>query len=247
MLTSTELKNLEEIIVLIKPLEYVTKVISGEQYVTISQVIPLINCLVSEIESLEINSDIGSSIKLSLREQIARRFGMVEKVQPLAISTILDPRFKNIHFKKPEACSTAMQHIRRTITEQSTISNSSSESDADTMNDEYNFWKKHRELAHEGRKKRVDDELAVYLKSPVTPLKSNLLETWEDLKEVFPGLYRQFRQHAMIVAPQCQPRGYFQRLVQQSLKKEIDLNPKGLTSYSFWLVARKKSGFDFFY
>ena len=112
----------------------------------------------------------------------------------MAVSTILDPRFKNLHFKNGEACASAMSLLRRTISESSTSQNISSESDTDSVTGEYDFWKEHKELAHKkGRKAKggLHDELSLYIKNPVTPLKSNPLETWEDLKEIFPGLYRQ--------------------------------------------------------
>lgn len=42
----------------------------------------------------------------------------------------------------------------------------------------------------------LNDEITIYLKSPVTPLKLNLLETWEISK--IPGLSRQCYWHTII-------------------------------------------------
>lgn len=62
------------------------------------------------------------------------------------------------------------------------------------MTDENNFWK--------SRSLKEQDGLwwnSVFKKF-CNPKKSNPLETWEELKELFPGLKRQTRRHTMIIA-----------------------------------------------
>lgn len=52
MISAQELDAIKQLVELLKPLEFVTKTMSGEKYVTVSQIIPMINCCTKEIESI---------------------------------------------------------------------------------------------------------------------------------------------------------------------------------------------------
>lgn len=82
---------------------------------------------------------------------------------------------------------------------------SSSESEGEPSNSEdFDFWAPHRMLAHGQKKKKstnlMNDELSLYLSNPVSHLKSDPLELWEDMKNIFPNLYQQARLHFTLVA-----------------------------------------------
>ncbi|GBP39308.1 hypothetical protein EVAR_20536_1 [Eumeta japonica] len=49
--------------------------------------------------------------KLALQE-MTKRMGLIEYVTALAIATILDPRFKKMHFNDAIACSNAVSKIK---------------------------------------------------------------------------------------------------------------------------------------
>ena len=233
MLTGAELKDLQELMLLLKPFEYVTREVSGENYITISKVIPLINCLSAKVASEQTNSPKCENAKRILLEQIHRRFGEMENNPILAVSTILDPRFKNLHFKIESACTRTMNLLRTTISETESQSTSS---ESDTDGGDYDFWKEHKQLAHRRERKDnggVQDELSLYIKSPVTPLKSNPLDTWEDLREVFPGLYKEFRKHAMIVASSVPAERLFSKAGATITQKRNRLKPKRLNELLF--------------
>jgi len=97
------------------PLEAITKEICGEHYVTGSKIIPLINCLKKKIERLSIDLTSPMALKLlqSLSTNINIRFEAVEQVTILSVSTILDPRFKKLHFNNHIAYSQAINKIAR--------------------------------------------------------------------------------------------------------------------------------------
>lgn len=88
--------------------------------------------------------------KLNL--ELVKRFGQIQFVTPIAISTILDPKFKNVHFNDPNACSRAMSALRNLMRTEI----SSSESEAETSEEvAYDFWAKHNKLVHtQGNKKK---------------------------------------------------------------------------------------------
>ncbi|GBP87029.1 RNA-directed DNA polymerase from mobile element jockey [Eumeta japonica] len=80
-----------------------------------------------------------------------------------------------------------------------TVSTSGSEDEA--VNEDFDFWSHHKQLAVGQKQKRSSkaDEVSIYLANPVCALKSNPLEEWEDLKTVFPALYKRARIYLNIV------------------------------------------------
>lgn len=55
MLLATELDHVKELITILKPLEFITKELSGELYIILSKVIPLMNCLMKQISDCSLN------------------------------------------------------------------------------------------------------------------------------------------------------------------------------------------------
>ncbi|KAL4103262.1 hypothetical protein QTP88_009983 [Uroleucon formosanum] len=205
MPTAIEMNILRQLLELLQPLEFVTKESSRENYITISKVIPMISCLLKQLAQIQPRFDVLSDIKDVLHAEIVRRFGLIEQVKPIAIATILDPRFKNLHFSDPVACSSAMAELRKLSKPDITSSESEEEVTTSLENEEsYDFWAHHKMLAHGQKKKKsssfANDELSLYLSNPVSPLKSNPLELWEDMKTVFPMLYKQSRISFTMVA-----------------------------------------------
>ncbi|XP_025199014.1 uncharacterized protein LOC112597258 [Melanaphis sacchari] len=142
-------------------------------------------------------------IKNILNAEIIRRFGLIEQIKPIAIATILDPRFRNLNFNDAIACSNAMAELRKLL--KPDFSSSESEGEVVPSNsDGYDFWAPHKQLALGQKKKKslsyVNDELSLYFSNTVSPLKSNPLMLWEDMKTVFPMLYKQARKSFTMVA-----------------------------------------------
>lgn len=175
---------------------------SGEHYVTISKIIPMVYCLNKQLNSFDTSSQNVASLKQCLEAEMVKRFCQVELNSKLAMATILDPRFKNIHFQNPVACSRAINKLKTVSVARD--SSSSGESEEERPNEKkFDFWKCHKELAHGKNKRRNKEdtsEISLFLANPVSSIKSNPLELWEDMKHVFPGLYKQARTHLVSMA-----------------------------------------------
>ncbi|XP_014293829.3 E3 SUMO-protein ligase ZBED1 [Halyomorpha halys] len=108
MPTALELQLVKDIMSLMQPLEHMTREASGELYITISKVIPMVNCVINRYHNISFGSENINAIKLYLMQQLEKRFGKIEHVKSLSVSTILDPRFKSIHLKDPVAVANAV-------------------------------------------------------------------------------------------------------------------------------------------
>jgi len=63
------------------------------------------------------------------------------------------------------------------------------------------------------QKRFTNDELSLHLSNPVSPLKSNPLELWEDMKTVFPPiLYKQSRITFSMLQHRFLVKDYFLKL-----------------------------------
>lgn len=193
MVTGHEIEILKQIVHLLKPFEFVTKESSGQNYVTMSKIIPMVSCLTSQVKKFSSSIECVTELQAKLLAECNKRFGLIEFNTHAALATILDPRFKNLHFQDPNACGRAIQKLKNIKEDMST---STSGSEEEVAKDDFDFWLHHKELAIGQKRKRGNtkgDEVSLYLSNPVCAFKSNPLEEWEELKAVFPLLYKQAR------------------------------------------------------
>jgi len=132
------------LISLSKPFEYVTREASAKNYITISKIIPMVSCLIKQLQNLSV-TDTMKEVQQSLKKELNKRFGLIEMNTHIAIATLLDPRFKNIHFRDLHACGRAIQKLKDIV--KSDIAATSSESDEE-QSVLYDFWQHHKELVH---------------------------------------------------------------------------------------------------
>lgn len=121
----------------------------------------------------------------------------------MAASTILDPRFKDIHFEDPAAASSIIAQLQAEILTEQGSPKGTSESDTESTDPSFDLWAHRKSLVHlfnSSGKNSPKDGLSLYLKMPVSELKSNPLEVWETLKEVYPSLYPIARKYLALVA-----------------------------------------------
>lgn len=152
MPTAIEINTLKQFKELLKPLEFVTKESSGDKYVTISKIILMINCLMAQISLLKPSEGVIQDVHDKLEAELTKRFGQIQYVTPIAISTLLDPRFKNLHFNDANACSRAMSALRNLIRNDTSSSESEGEAPPEST---YDFWATHKQLVQsQGHKKK---------------------------------------------------------------------------------------------
>ncbi|KAF2904065.1 hypothetical protein ILUMI_02110 [Ignelater luminosus] len=191
MLTASELSILSSVLQVLRPIQAATKEVSADKYCTSSKVIPLIHCLLLKIKPLKLEESLAKELQSVILKEIDKRMGIIERVTSRAIATILDPRFKKMHFTNPIACSSVVAKVKEFM--KATIQNEVVESDSsdhfDKPEDNFSLWDDHHKLVHKSWKTAKSDELSIYLRSPVGRLNENSLEIWNDLKIQLPKLH----------------------------------------------------------
>lgn len=115
MVTGMDLTILTSLLNILRPLEAATKEISGNKYCSSSKVITLVHCMISKLKNLVIEEPLIKEVHKRTLSEINKRMGAIEHVSSLAIATILDPRFKKLHFEDPLACANAVSKIKDII------------------------------------------------------------------------------------------------------------------------------------
>lgn len=88
LVTGQEIEILKQLTPLLQPFEFVTRVSSGQNYVTLSKIILMINCLTSQLTKFSSSIDCVSQLRTKLLAK--KKFGLIEFNTFVAFATILD-------------------------------------------------------------------------------------------------------------------------------------------------------------
>ena len=199
-----EMKILKDVLPLMEPIRTVITEISGDSYPTSSLIIPMISCMEKKLESIQPKTEVGHEFKYRLQTTMANRFKDIEGNKILSASTILDPRYKKIHFKDPTAMSKSLTRIRKRIEEtrlkkgeKSTPSNKElvGKKSVSSSNSIWEFYDAMIESTQSefrstvyGNESNESFELNQYLKLPLIDRKENIFSYWKSIETGFPTL-----------------------------------------------------------
>ncbi|XP_015123307.1 zinc finger BED domain-containing protein 1-like [Diachasma alloeum] len=108
-----EMEMLDEATQLMKPLRDAIIELSGQKYATGGTVIPVTRCVKTTLEKMTPITVTGQQLQEALLKALDKRFRNIEDNEVLAISTILDPRFKRVHFESALSAATVIGKIDR--------------------------------------------------------------------------------------------------------------------------------------
>lgn len=221
MLSGSELFSINKIMCLLKPFEAATKELCGQNYITGSKIIPLIHCLNKKIEPVEVGSDIYSELKNNLLLNLKARFGKVQYLEILSISTILDPRFKTLHSNDPIASSKVINTIKKKILDLKIDCNETSSNTGNSSDDQDtdNLWSVHKNLVNKklvnasNVSNNMPTDLKHYLNQPTLPLSEDILKFWDTHGPIYPFLKKIVYPYLSMVATRLYHlNAYFQKL-----------------------------------
>lgn len=248
MLTGMELTILTSLLNILRPLEAATKEISADKYCSSSKVIPLVHCMISKLKNLVIEESLIKEVQKRILTEINKRMGAIEQVSSLAIATILDPRFKKLHFEDSLACANAVSKIKEMIKknqqDESTVESDSDNSDKISLSSD--LWSDHHKLVQRNWKTNktneslLSDELSLYLRAPVSRLNENPLEVWADYKIQFPTLYNVAFKYLTMVASSVPSERLFSKAAQVLTQQRSRLQAKRVNKILFLQGLEKK-------
>ena len=192
-------------------------------YVTASKIIPLLNYLKNKIQLSRLNLKTPTAISLvnSLNESVSARFGQIESNSIMATSTILDPRFKKIHFNQAITYSNAINRIARWMKDMDheTIFNVvSDESHLEICeNTDDDLWSFHDNLIKaknfrtEPPRDEIPTDLKHYLNQPLLDRKADPIKYWLQYERIYPTLSSIAKKYLPIMATSVPSERVFSR------------------------------------
>jgi len=110
MLNSHQLEIVRKVILVLKPIEEVTQIISKNS-ACISAVIPLVRILEKMLNKHD-DDDAGiRTMKSEMLASLEHRFDEIEQIEELCVATMLDPRFKHNFFAETGTKLSARQYL----------------------------------------------------------------------------------------------------------------------------------------
>ncbi|CAD7093244.1 unnamed protein product [Hermetia illucens] len=217
MITAKDVEFLQDFVLLFKPIEVATKEACGEKFVTSSMIIPIVRLLRKKISEASITTDLAKSLKNNIFAEWNKRFLNIEQNQLFATATILDPRFKNLHFDDKAALGSVIwklsNELRKDLIESESDSDAPSHSSGSKEN-EYSLWDDHHKMVQEAWKSRkksriveeldtpnsIPPEFSVYLKQPVVRLKDSPIEVWTEIVHKDSSLLKMVKKYLCVMA-----------------------------------------------
>nr|XP_022901763.1 zinc finger BED domain-containing protein 1-like [Onthophagus taurus] len=242
-ITATEWDLLIDVVSILKPFEKITIELSGEKYITMSLIIPLIRCLQHSLKSRIPKTTSAESLKLVLQDNVRTRLGILETNLLCSKATFLDPRFKKAAFSVAENGDIVQKLIIEEISsilqnKGETIEKQTIETTTDNTDDKENIWS------------HFDQEI-VTLKSISTPCTTaalmvtqyleislvartqNPIEFWKRYKSVLPEIYQLHKRYSCIPATSVPSERVFSKAGQIINERRNRLSGKNLDMIIF--------------
>ena len=193
MLTAQELLTVKEIIEIMKPFKSATTFLCGQNYVTASSIIPVADEIDHKLKNYFPESQVAEHLLEKLKISFEKRFTNIQSNTKLAIATILDPRYKNLHLTEDKAYGKAFETLSTQLCD--------SVAGGGAINDENSFYESNRDVESSeggrreelskrrtaGKEKSRDDikdkfvrKLRIYMDQDLKDLKSNPISYWNN-------------------------------------------------------------------
>ncbi|XP_068140635.1 uncharacterized protein [Drosophila tropicalis] len=213
VLSPTEVDHAQQLISIVKPLTSSLRELSRkcpEQKNLASQTLPMIYTMIEELKRRPISS-IELNLVYECRMFIVRRleacFECLEKNEHLALSTLLDPRFRNTPFQSGSLVANYMTHLYELRQEELDQNDHIIVDPEDDSVEDYNIWSAYNSHCREKYKRNnsthhdeEDDEIASYFYDPLCNVQSEPMLLWKDMANLHPFLHRLAKRYLHIPA-----------------------------------------------
>ena len=241
-LSSSEIDALKDACKMLQHFERATREISADKYLSISKVIPLARSL--QRATIQCSSSRGR-LKDELVRSMAKRFTGLESHYSLAVSTLLDPRFKKIGFGDPSAYNNTVQRLTAEVAAivATGTQGSSSESRSSTPTTE-NMVPETDELwsfiddsvaATQSRPSTSDAKVMIrtYTEHPNLARKEDPLKWWAENEKCFPFLASHAKKFFSIPATSVPSERLFSKAGEITVSKRNRVKSKNVNMLLF--------------
>ncbi|XP_034474631.1 zinc finger BED domain-containing protein 1 [Drosophila innubila] len=220
-LNSSELELALELLGVLRPVASAIRQLCGSNgkfFPCASSALPIAYTILNELKQAEnVNQQqhqISHEMRLFVIKQLEERFEGMEKNILLALSSLLDPRFRNMPFQSASLVAKYMTHLYNLFEEKAETTEAESEDEA--TSDCYDIWAAYRAFSHEKHKhitmsgeSENQDEISSYFCTNISSLQTEPLLLWKDLSQFHPFLHSLSKKYLHIPASAIPPARIF--------------------------------------
>ncbi|XP_067281156.1 E3 SUMO-protein ligase ZBED1-like [Pseudorasbora parva] len=204
-----DLDVLESINQALQPLQEFTDALSGESYVSVSYVKPVLHLMnTSVLAAKEEDSDLTKSIKMKILDYMNSKYDNPATQELLDMTTFMDPRFKVGYIssdKVSDISARVMSEIEATVSKEQSLSNQDHQGPSDVILKKAkkslgSFFKTSPAPSSVVPSHAVEAELNSYLVSPTIDSEMDPLTWWRLHQVNFPHLSKLARKYLCIPA-----------------------------------------------
>lgn len=231
----------EDVVALLRPFEKLTVILSGEKYVSLSSVIPLIFGLQNAINTKTPETSHGKFLQRSLANEVEKRLGVYETNRTAAKATFLDPRLKKKAFGSELNANNAQMSIINELKDYMSIENSNQVVESITTESIYvedEIWGAiDKKILQNNTQLNPYSTAALtikqYIELPYLDRKMDPLLFWEEKKQLFPALYKLALKYLCIPATSVPSERLFSKAGMLCNARRNRLVPKKLNQILF--------------
>lgn len=216
------------------PAEQITNELSEQNYVSISKVIPMLRCFWLTIVSKSCVTSIGRDLRAALQSNFSKRFGSIEKEKVMAMATVLDPRYKKMHFENPIAFSEILRRLNNELSAANNEFETNRATPTTTESDTNNIWDIHDKMLNnclsniEDSIDGISCSIRQYLQLPMESRYADPIVYWEDNKKCYAKLHEIALKYLTTVATSVPSERLFSKAGDTVWQKRNRLDPKRL-------------------
>ena len=210
--TACEFKLLEDLVEVLKPFKDITSQLSGEKYVTISIIKPILHHVLNDV--LKVSGSESAcilQIKMEMKTNLEPRYQDPDVQNILNNACILDPRFKHLPFLENDERQLLLKNILDELVQMIVIDNEDNEDNEDEITEPP--LKKKSVLAsllgdmlkptarkRMTRRETAEAELKTYLEDEIVNIDTDVLKWWKSKHHLFPTMAYLARKYLCIPA-----------------------------------------------
>ncbi|KAH8378103.1 hypothetical protein KR093_009319 [Drosophila rubida] len=220
-LNTDELELALDLLGVLGPLASAVRQLCGASiasYPCASSALPILYTLLNELKQPEnVNQQqhqISYEMRLFVIKQLEERFDGMEKNLLLALSSLLDPRFRNMPFQSASLVAKYMTHLYNLYEERG--ESAATEFEDETTAEGFDIWTAYRAFSQEKYKQismigehESQDEISSYFCTNISSLQTEPLLLWKDLAQFHPFLHSLSKKYLHIPASAIPPARLF--------------------------------------
>ncbi|EXX56006.1 hypothetical protein RirG_220070 [Rhizophagus irregularis DAOM 197198w] len=199
-LNENEWNTIKEIMSVLKVFIRATKVVSSAKYPILSTTIPIYNFLIDKLESYcdkSNYSDIANAVKVGINK-LDTYYTKTDDTNMYTVATVLDPRLKLNYYEDNKWKHSFIRYAKETVLSiyNANYAPSATDGHLEDINDDEND--EFLDQLFGKQKKNQENEVELYLKTPRTLRKEDILLWWKTHKATFPNLAKMGRDYLAI-------------------------------------------------